>query len=102
MDVNQVRKVAVIGAGARGAVIAQLCSQAGYQAAMRDIEQRFVDGGLRRIREPLMKRVDKGKMTQEDVHRILANIKGTVDLREAVAGAQVVIGGIIEKMDPKK
>ena len=69
---------------------------------MRDIEQRFVDGGFRRIREPLMKRVDKGKMTQEDVDRILANIKGTVDLREAVAGAQVVIEAIIEKMGPKK
>jgi len=102
MDVNQVRKVAVIGAGAMGAGIAQVCSQAGYQVAMRDIEQRFVDGGFRRIREPLMKRVDKGKMTEEDVDRILANIKGTVDLREAVAGAQVVIEAIIEKMDPKK
>ena len=102
MDVNQVRKVAVIGAGAMGAGIAQVCSQAGYQVAMRDIEQRFVDGGLRRIREPLMKRVDKGKMTQEDVDRILANIKGTVDLKEAVAGAQVVIEAIIEKMDAKK
>ena len=102
MDVNQVRKVAVIGAGAMGAGIAQVCSQAGYQVAMRDIEKRFVDGGFRRIREPLMKRVDKGKMTQEDVDRILANIKGTVDLKEAVAGAQVVIEAIIEKMDPKK
>jgi 3-hydroxybutyryl-CoA dehydrogenase len=102
MDVNQVRKVAVIGAGAMGAGIAQVCSQAGYQVAMRDIEQRFVDGGVRRIREPLMKRVDKGKMTQKDVDRILANIKGTVDLREAVAGAQVVIEAIIEKMDAKK
>ncbi len=102
MDVNQVRKVAVIGAGAMGAGIAQVCSQAGYQVAMRDIEQRFVDGGLRRIREPLMKRVDRGKMTQEDVDRILANIRGTVDLKEAVAGAQVVIEAIIEKMDPKK
>ncbi|MEK6911250.1 MAG: 3-hydroxybutyryl-CoA dehydrogenase [Candidatus Thermoplasmatota archaeon] len=102
MDVNQVRKVAVIGAGAMGAGIAQVCSQAGYQVAMRDIEQRFVDGGVRRIREPLMKRVDKGKMTQEDVDRILANIKGTVELKEAVAGAQVVIEAIIEKMDAKK
>ncbi|MEK6810030.1 MAG: 3-hydroxyacyl-CoA dehydrogenase NAD-binding domain-containing protein [Candidatus Thermoplasmatota archaeon] len=102
MDVNQVRKVAVIGAGAMGAGIAQVCSQAGYQVAMRDIEQRFVDGGVRRIREPLMKRVDKGKMTQKDVDRILANIKGTVDLRGAVAGAQVVIEAIIEKMDAKK
>ena len=102
MQLEQVRKVAVIGAGSMGAGIAQVCSQAGYQVAMRDIEQRFVDGGLRRIREPLMKRVDKGKMTKDEVDRILANVHGTVDLKDAVHGAQVVIEAIIEKMDAKK
>ena len=102
MQLEQVKKVAVIGAGSMGAGIAQVCSQAGYQVAMRDIEQRFVDGGLRRIREPLMKRVDKGKMTKDEVDRILANVHGTVDLKDAVHGAQVVIEAIIEKMDAKK
>ncbi|HTD81586.1 MAG TPA: 3-hydroxybutyryl-CoA dehydrogenase [Thermoplasmata archaeon] len=96
------KKVAVIGAGSMGAGIAQVCSQAGLEVAMRDIEQRFVDGGFRRIRDPLMKRVEKGKMAKEDVDRVLANIRGTVSLKEAVAGAQLVIEAIIEKMDAKK
>ena len=99
---ERVKKVAVIGAGSMGAGIAQVCSQAGLEVAMRDIEQRFVDGGFRRIRDPLMKRVEKGKMAKEDVDRVLANIRGTVSLKEAVAGAQLVIEAIIEKMDAKK
>src|SRR5439155_8988400 len=99
---ERVKKVAVIGAGSMGAGIAQVCSQAGLEVAMRDIEQRFVDGGFRRIRDPLMKRVEKGKMAREDVDRVLANIRGTVSLKEAVAGAQLVIEAIIEKMDAKK
>jgi 3-hydroxybutyryl-CoA dehydrogenase len=102
MQLERVRKVAVIGAGSMGAGIAQVCSQAGFEVAMRDIEQRFVDGGFRRIRDPLMKRVEKGKMAKEDVDRVLANIRGTVSLKEAVAGAQLVIEAIIEKMEAKK
>ena len=102
MQLEQVKKVAVIGAGSMGAGIAQVCSQAGYQVVMRDIDQRFVDGGFRRIQEPLMKRVERGKMTQAEVTAILRNIRGTVDLKDAVSGVQVVIEAIIEKMEAKK
>jgi len=102
MQVDRVKRVAVIGAGSMGAGIAQVCAQAGFEVAMRDIEQRFVDGGFRRIRDPLMKRVEKGKMTKEEVDRVFAGIRGTVSLKEAVSGAQVVIEAIIEKMEAKK
>ncbi len=102
MDVDRVRKVAVIGAGTMGAGIAQTCSQAGYTVAMHDVEPRFVDGGFARIREPLMKRVERGKTTQEEVDRILANVAGTTDLREAVRDAQLVIEAIFEKIEAKR
>ncbi|HYS99288.1 MAG TPA: 3-hydroxybutyryl-CoA dehydrogenase [Thermoplasmata archaeon] len=96
------KTVAVIGAGTMGAGIAQTCAAAGLQVSMRDIEQRFVDGGFRRIREPLAKRVERGKMTQAEVDAILSNIRGAVDLKEAVGGAQLVIEAIFEKMEIKK
>jgi 3-hydroxybutyryl-CoA dehydrogenase len=102
MQLAEVRKVAVIGAGTMGAGIAQTCAAAGFQVTMRDIEQRFVDAGFRRIREPLGKRVEKGKMTQAEVDAILSKVRGAVDLKEAVAGAQVVIEAIFEKMEIKK
>ena len=102
MDVDRVRKVAVIGAGTMGAGIAQTCSQAGFAVSMHDVEPRFVDGGLARIRDPLMKRVERGKMTEDEVDRILGNVAGTTDLSEAVRGAQLVIEAIFEKMEAKK
>src|SRR2546427_1597877 len=102
MRVDEVRKIAVIGAGTMGAGIAQACAAAGFQVSMRDIEQRFVDGGFRRIREPLAKRVEKGKMTAAEVDGILAKVRGVVDLKEAVAGAQVVIEAVFEKMEIKR
>lgn len=85
-----------------GAGIAQTCAVAGYEVNMRDIEQRFVDGGFERIKGPLMRRVEKGKMTQEDVDAIVSKIHGTVDLREALDGCQLVIEAVIEDMDLKQ
>jgi 3-hydroxybutyryl-CoA dehydrogenase len=102
MHLSEVRKIAVIGAGTMGAGIAQTCAAAGFQVTMRDIEQRFVDGGFRRIRDPLMKRVEKGKMTASEVEAILSKIRGVVDLKEAIAGAQFVIEAVFEKMDIKR
>lgn len=91
-----------MGAGTMGAGIAQTCAAAGFQVAMRDIDQKFVDGGFRRIRDPLMKRVEKGKMTPAEVDGLVSKIRGTVDLREALDGAQVVIEAVFEKMDIKR
>src|SRR2546422_3970269 len=102
MRVDEVRKIAVIGAGTMGAGIAQACAAAGFQVSMRDIEQRFVDGGFRRIREPLAKRVEKGKMTSAEVDGILSKIRGGVDLKEAVAGTQGGIEAVFEKMEIKR
>ncbi|MBI4416162.1 MAG: 3-hydroxybutyryl-CoA dehydrogenase [Euryarchaeota archaeon] len=85
-----------------GAGIAQVCSQAGYAVAMRDIEQRFVDAGFKRIRDPLLKRVERGKMTAEEVEKILGGIQGTTDLAAAVRDADLVIEAVPEKMDLKK
>jgi 3-hydroxybutyryl-CoA dehydrogenase len=102
MNIADVRKIAVMGAGTMGAGIAQTCAAAGYQVSMRDIDQKFVDGGFRRIRDPLMKRVEKGKMTQAEVDALVSTIHGTVDLKEALAGAQVVIEAVFEKMEVKR
>src|SRR6266581_5412374 len=102
MQLSDIKKIAVIGAGTMGAGIAQACAAAGFQVTMRDIEQRFVDGGFRRIREPLQKRVERGKMAQAEVDTILSKIRGVVPLKEAVDGAQVVIEAVFEKMEIKK
>ena len=102
MNIADVRKIAVMGAGTMGAGIAQTCAAAGYSVAMRDIDQKFVDGGFRRIRDPLMKRVEKGKMVQADVDALVSKVHGTVDLKEALNGAQVVIEAVFEKMDVKR
>src|SRR5438552_15970787 len=50
MQLSDTQRIAVIGAGTRGAGIAQACAAGGLQVTTRDIEQRCVAGGLRRSR----------------------------------------------------
>jgi 3-hydroxybutyryl-CoA dehydrogenase len=102
MKVEDIKKICVLGAGTMGAGIAQLCSIGGFKVTMRDIEQKFVDGGFARISGPLGKRVAKGKMTQDEVDAIVNNIEGTTDIAHAARDADVVIEAIFENMEVKK
>lgn len=98
----QVTKICVLGAGLMGSGIAQVCAQAGYQVAMRDIEQRFIDKGMNIIRKNLARDVEKRKHTQADMDAILSRIRPTLDLKDAAADADVVVEVVIELMEVKK
>jgi 3-hydroxybutyryl-CoA dehydrogenase len=98
----KIKKICVLGAGLMGNGIGQVCAQAGYEVAIRDIEQRFIDGGMNTIRKNLSRDVEKGKRTQADMDAVLGRIKPTLDLKEAAADADVVVEVVIEVMDVKK
>jgi 3-hydroxybutyryl-CoA dehydrogenase len=98
----EIKKICVLGAGLMGSGIAQVCAQAGYDVAMRDIEQRFVDGGMNTITKNLSRDVTKGKLTQDQMDAIMGRIKPTLELKEAAADADIVVEVVIEVMDVKK
>jgi 3-hydroxybutyryl-CoA dehydrogenase len=93
-------KVTVLGAGLMGHGIAQVASQVGgYEVSMLDVEQRFLDGGMKMINASVGKFVEKGKLTKKEGESAVARIHPTLDLAEALAGSQLVIEAATE--DPK-
>jgi enoyl-CoA hydratase/3-hydroxyacyl-CoA dehydrogenase len=102
MKVEDIKKIAVMGAGDMGHGIAEVALLAGYKVALRDIEQRFVDKGLSRIKESLDKLTEKQKITEENKKAMVANITTFVDIGEAVKDADFVIEAVPEIMDLKK
>lgn len=98
----EIKKICVLGAGLMGSGIAQVCAEAGFEVSMRDIEMRFVQGGINIIRKNYERAISKGKMTKEQAEALLSRIKGTVDVKDAVEEAEVVIEAVIENMDLKK
>ena len=102
MNINDVKNVAVLGSGAMGHGIAQVCIQAGFNVVMRDIKQEFLDNGVAKIKESLDFLVNKGKMAAADKDKAMSLLKTTLDTKEAVKDAQLVIEAVPEIMDLKK
>jgi 3-hydroxybutyryl-CoA dehydrogenase len=102
LNANDVKKVAVLGAGLMGSGIAQVCAQAGMKVIMRDVKDEFVDKGLKGIKDGLEKGVNKGKLKREDADATIGKIEGTTDLAKAVSEADLIIEAIPEDMKLKR
>ncbi len=98
----EIKNVCVLGAGLMGSGIAQVCAQAGFRVTMRDVEQGFIDGGMNTIRKNLLREVEKGKKTKEDMEEAIGRIRPTLNLKEAAGDADVVVEVVIEVMEVKK
>ncbi|KPK19674.1 MAG: 3-hydroxybutyryl-CoA dehydrogenase, partial [Nitrospira bacterium SG8_3] len=80
---------------------AQVFSQAGYDVVMRDIEDRFVEGGMANITKNLDRSVKKERITAEDKEAILGRIKGTTNM-EDLKDVDFIVEAVIENADLKK
>jgi len=98
----EIRKVCVLGAGIMGAGIAQVAAEAGFEVRMRDIEDRFVEKGLKTIKGNLDRAVFKGKMEAARAEAVYGRVQGTTDLRQAATDADLVIEAVIEIMSLKR
>jgi 3-hydroxybutyryl-CoA dehydrogenase len=97
----EIKTIGVVGAGSMGNGIAQVAAQAGYNVVMRDIEDRFVDNGMKNIDKMLSKSVEKGKMSADDKKAVMGRVKGTTKM-EDLKSADFVIEVVLEIMDVKK
>jgi len=60
MSIDQIKTVAVLGAGTMGNGIAHVFARAGFQVILRDVEQRFLERGLETIGKNLDRGIKKG------------------------------------------
>jgi 3-hydroxyacyl-CoA dehydrogenase/enoyl-CoA hydratase/3-hydroxybutyryl-CoA epimerase len=89
------RKVGVLGAGMMGHGIAYAAAMAGLPVVMTDATQDQADAGKTRIAALLSKRVQRGRMTQEQMDAVLANVTATDDY-DLLAGCDLVIEAVFE------
>jgi enoyl-CoA hydratase/3-hydroxyacyl-CoA dehydrogenase len=75
---------------------------AGYQVTLRDIEQSFLDRAMEKVRWSLNKMVEKQKLSQAQADEIFGRITPVVDLKQALAGADLLIEAVPEDMNLKK
>jgi 3-hydroxybutyryl-CoA dehydrogenase len=96
-----IKTIGVLGAGTMGNGIAQVAAQAGYDVVLCDIEDKFVQNGLKNIDKFLSKSVEKGKITADVKATIMGKIKGTTNISD-MKDADFVVEAVLEEMDLKK
>jgi len=97
----EIKKVGVVGCGAMGSGIAQVCAQSGYQVAVSEINDELLNKGLASIDKFLTKGVDKGKVSPQDKDAALSRIKGTTTIKDFY-DCDLVIEAAIENIELKK
>ena len=98
----EIKNITVLGSGIMGHGIAQVSAMAGYNVVLRDIEQKFLDKAMEKIKWSLDKLVSKEKISVAECNEIFGRIKPIVDLKDAVHNTDLVIEAVPEIMDLKK
>ncbi len=97
----EIKKGFVLGAGIMGTGIAQLMAQKGIDVTLSDVDQSIVERSLKNIEKGLQRRVEKGKMTDDQVKDILGRITPSQGVKDA-AQADFVVEAIIEDVKIKQ
>lgn len=102
----EIKNVTVFGSGLMGAGIVQVAAHAGYNVTMVDIEQDFIDGGMKRISGSLKRVLRKKHESQEDAdvefETVFGRIKATTSRKEGAQDADLVVEAITENIDLKQ
>ncbi|GFZ09008.1 multifunctional protein 2 [Actinidia rufa] len=98
---RQIKKVAILGGGLMGSGIATALILSNYPVVLKEVNEKFLQGGLDRVRANLQSRVKKGKMTQEKLEKTLSLLKGALDY-ESFRDVDMVIEAVIENVSLKQ
>jgi 3-hydroxybutyryl-CoA dehydrogenase len=96
-----IKKPFVLGAGIMGAGIGQLCAQKGYDVDIVDISDDVLDKAKTKVQKGMERRIEKGKITQEDMDSVLSRMHWSTDIEKA-ANSDFVFEAVLENMDLKK
>ena len=97
----EIKKIFVCGAGTMGHGIAHVCAQIGLDVALHDITVEFAQKGKNMIAKNLQRAVEKGKLSDDEMKKLLSKIEPTADLNKA-ANADFVVEAIVEDIEVKK
>ncbi len=102
IGIDDIQRVAVLGAGTMGNGIAQVTAMAGYEVVMRDLEGAFLERAMKTITANLDKGVARGKVSESQREQALGRLSTTTSIATACAGSQLIIEAVPESIDLKR
>ncbi|KAH7666710.1 3-hydroxyacyl-CoA dehydrogenase protein [Dioscorea alata] len=98
---RKINKVAIVGGGLMGSGIATTLILSNYQVILKEVNEKFLNAGVDRVKANLQSRVNKGKMTQEKFEGTISLLKGVLDY-EQFKDVDMVIEAVIENLSLKQ
>ncbi|KAK6254475.1 Enoyl-CoA hydratase/isomerase - like 9 [Theobroma cacao] len=98
---RRAKKVAVLGGGLMGSGIATALILSNYTVILKEVNEKFLEAGIGRVKANLQSRVKKGKMTQEKFEKTISLLRGVLDY-ESFRDVDMVIEAVIENVSLKQ
>ncbi|KAL5996179.1 hypothetical protein ACLOJK_026253 [Asimina triloba] len=98
---RKINKIAVLGGGLMGSGIATALILSNYPVILKEVNEKFLEAGIGRVKANLQSRVKKGKMTQEKFERTLSLLKGVLNY-DNFRDVDMVIEAVIENASLKQ
>lgn len=102
MDPQNVKRVAVIGAGVMGHSIAQVFAQAGIPVHLVDLKNELLVHALQLVKSNLQTLAEYGRVSSQEIPAILERIRPMTDLASAVREVDFVLEAVVEIPEVKK
>ncbi len=101
MQVTDINKVGVVGAGFMGHGIATVSALAGYPTMMHDVNEEILRRAMSGVQEILDIYIEENLIPPEQAHAALNNISTTTDLAKLAANSDFITEAIIERSAEK-
>ena len=95
------RVIAVVGAGAMGAGIAQVAAAAGHTVTIFDVRAGAAESAAAGVRATFWKLVDKGRLAHEAAAQACDRLRVADDIAD-LSGAGLVVEAIVEDLEAKR
>ncbi|KAL7123819.1 hypothetical protein ABFS83_14G008000 [Erythranthe nasuta] len=98
---RKINKVAILGGGLMGSGIATALILSNYTVILKEVNDKFLQAGIGRVKGNLQSRVKKGQMSKEKFEKTLTLLKGSLDY-ESFRDVDMVIEAVIENVSLKQ
>jgi len=102
MRVDEIKRIAVVGAGLIGQGAAVEFALGGYEVSLNSRTEASLQRGMKSIREIFQRLINLGLVTRNSVDLAMSRIRTNVNLQESVRGVQVVYEAVYEDLTLKQ
>jgi 3-hydroxybutyryl-CoA dehydrogenase len=101
MNIEDIKRVLILGAGTMGQQIGLQCAMHGYEVVYYDISQEILDKALKRIAKLSSWYASTGRLTEDSLQQALARISATPDPAKAAHDVDLISESVPEDLELK-